>query len=65
MLSEDPEATHVFVNTVHAVEMQGGPEVGKLYKLKFNVAGEYETVLRMTFIGHATHHGRYIFSKKN
>lgn len=63
-LIEDVGGTHVFVNTAGSAELSGGPVEGKLYKLKFNVAGEYESVLRMTFIGKAAHHGRYVFTKK-
>ena len=63
-LLEDDAADHVFVSKTGSQEHNGGPEEGSLYKLKYDVAGEFETIQKMTFVGYAPEYSRYVFSKK-
>jgi hypothetical protein len=63
-LDESPDGKHVLVNKAGSVEHEGGPVVNELYKLRFKVAGEFETIQAMTYIGYAEHFQRYVFSKK-
>lgn len=62
-LDESSDGKHVFVNGVGSVSFLGGPIEGELYKLRFNVAGQFENIRQMTFIGYATEYKRYIFTK--
>lgn len=63
-LDESLDGKHVFINKKGAVTNEGGPVIGDLYKLRFNIAGEFETIQKMAYIGYANEYKRYIFTKK-
>jgi len=62
-LDDSPDGKHVFVNKKGAVTYEGGAVIGDLYKLRFNIAGEFETIQKMAYIGYANEYKRYIFTK--
>ena len=63
-LDEQPNGRHLFVQQLGSVVQNGGPVVGQLYKLRFNVAGEFETILNMQYIGFAAEFRRFIFTTR-
>jgi len=63
-LDDQPTGRHLFVQDHGSVVQNGGPVVGQLYKLRFNVAGEFETILNMQYIGFAAEFRRFIFTTR-